>query len=249
MNATMTETEFHGPPVDEILRDLETAYGKRTWQPAYEPLAELILTILSQHTSDINSERAFQDLRRRYPTWEAVRQAPVADVGDAIRSGGLAARKAPRIQAALDHVLSNGTEAEWSRALKTLPLAEAKARLMALPGVGPKTAACVLLFACGRPALPVDTHVYRVSKRLGLIKPGVTAEQAHDRIEKLLNPEDVYSFHVNMIAHGRQVCTARKPRCELCPLRSRCAFAQGKAGSRRTDSLRPAGELKDHDGN
>lgn len=249
MNEWQTEAEIQRPPVEEILRGLEAAYGKRTWQPAHEPLDELILTILSQHTSDTNSERAFHDLRRRFPTWEAARRAPVADVAGAIRSGGLATRKAPHIQAALERILSNSTEAEWSQTLKTLPLAEAKARLMTLPGVGPKTAACVLLFACGRPALPVDTHVHRVAKRLGLIEPGVTAEEAHDQIEGLLNPEDVYSFHLNMIAHGRQVCTARKPRCELCPLRSRCAFAQGKAGSRRNDFLGTTGQPKDNDGN
>ncbi len=235
--------------VSEILRCLEAAYGKRAWQPAYAPLDELILTILSQHTSDINSARAFHELRQRFPTWEAVRRASVADIADAIRSGGLAAQKAPRIQAVLDRILSNGTEAGWTQALNTLPLAEAKARLMALPGVGPKTAACVLLFACGRPALPVDTHVYRVSKRLGLIEPGVTAEQAHDQIEGLLEPEDVYSFHLNMIAHGRRVCTARKPRCGLCPLRSRCEFAQGIAGSQRTDTRSIVGQSKGKDGN
>lgn len=232
MNAATIPTESEQPPVAEILRTLEAAYGKRAWQPGYEPLDELILTILSQHTSDINSERAFRELRRRFPSWEAVRRAPVAAVADAIRSGGLAAQKAPRIQAVLDRILSRGTETEWAQVLRMLPLDEAKSRLMALPGVGPKTAACVLLFACGRPALPVDTHVYRVARRLGLIEPDVTAEQAHELLERLLKPEDVYGFHLNMIAHGRQVCSARTPHCERCPLRSRCRFARVNASHR-----------------
>lgn len=227
-----------GPPVDEILRYLEAAYGKHDWKPAHRPLDELILTILSQHTSDINSGRAFQELRQRFPTWDTVRRAPVTDVAAAIRSGGLAAVKAPRIQAVLDRILSAGTDADWSRAINMLPLAEAKARLTALPGVGPKTAACVLLFACGRPALPVDTHVYRVSMRLGLIEPGVTVGTAHDQLERLLNPEDVYSFHLNMIAHGRRVCTARRPRCDECQVRPLCEYAQENSG-----------EPKDRDGN
>lgn len=249
MNELMIAAETQRLRVDKILRRLEAAYGRRTWQPAYEPLDELILTILSQHTSDTNSERAFNELRQRFPTWEAVRRAPVADVTDAIRSGGLAEKKAPRIQAVLERILSSGTESGWSQGLKILPLDEAKAQLMALPGVGPKTAACVLLFACGRPALPVDTHVYRVSKRLGLIEPDVTAEQAHDRIEGFLDPKDVYSFHVNMIAHGRRVCTARKPCCERCPLRSQCAFTKGGAGSLGIDFPSASGQPKDNDGN
>ena len=245
---TMT-AETERPPVTEILRCLDAAYGQRTWKPIHTPLDELILTILSQHTSDINSERAFRELRRRFPTWEAVRRAPVRDVADAIRSGGLAEQKAPRIQEALDHILSQGTETDWSHALNTLPLSEAKARLTALPGVGPKTAACVLLFACDRPALPVDTHVFRVSRRLGLIEPSVTPEQAHDRLEQLLRPEDVYSFHLNMIAHGRRVCTGRKPRCDRCPLGTWCEFARGQISGQSSDITVITSVQRGNDGN
>lgn len=206
-----------------MTRRLSAVYEPGPGKPTGTPVEELVRTILSQNTSDINSERAYAELRRRFPSWEAVVSAPVEEVADAIRSGGLARQKAPRIQTALAAVLAEDEDPPLA-SLFTLPLPEAKRRLMELPGIGPKTAACVLLFACGRPALPVDTHVYRVSRRVGLIDPGVSAVAAHDRLESLLKPEEVYPFHVSVIRHGRQVCVARQPRCERCVISDLCDY-------------------------
>lgn len=207
-----------------VFHRLVAHYEPRPWKPSGDPVAELVQTILSQNTSDLNSGRAYEELRRTFPTWEDVLAAPTADVAEAIRSRGLAEQKARRIQAVLAEVLSDTDDTEPLAELTTLPLAEAKVRLTTLPGVGPKTAACVLLFACGRPALPVDTHVYRVSRRIGLIDPKISAAAAHDRLERLLEPDEVYPFHVSMIAHGRQICAARRPRCEQCPLTDLCDY-------------------------
>jgi len=204
---------------------LDARYGPRRWQRGRPPLDELILTILSQHTSDANAERAFRALRERFSTWEEVRAAPVADVAGAIRGGGLAAQKAPRIQTALNAALASRGRLDLDH-LADLPLEDARAWLTGLSGVGPKTAACVLLFALGRPALPVDTHVHRVARRLGLIGPTVAAEAAPARLEPALggDRDRVYAFHVNMIAHGRAVCRARQPHCERCPLTECCDY-------------------------
>ena len=187
----------------------------------------LIGTILSQHTSDLNSERALQSLKARFTCWAEVRDAPLEQVIDAIRRGGLAEVKAPRIQQVLTIVLEQG----WLDHLDEMPLAAAKQRLTSLPGVGPKTAACVLLFSCGRPALPVDTHVYRVASRLGLISPNTSAEAAHDQLERQLAPDEVYSFHVNMIRLGREICHARNPECERCPLADVCVYYRNQRRS------------------
>ena len=217
--------------VRSVLRRLEEQYGRPRWvdRSHDSPLDELIQTILSQHTSDLNSGRAFQQLTTRFDDWEAVAAASRADVSDAIRCGGLAEQKARTIQQVLQDVLSEDGGTPLGE-LDALPLDQAKARLTSLPGVGPKTAACVLLFACGRPALPVDTHVYRVARRVGLITEDVSPERAHDNLEALLAPEDVYSFHLSMITHGRLVCLARAPRCDRCPLLGLCRFG-GRASS------------------
>jgi len=204
---------------------LLAAYGQPTWRSHHPPLDELILTILSQHTSDLNSGRAFTQLRAALPTWEAVRDAPVAAVADAIRSGGLAAVKAPRIQRVLRQIWDERGNFDLDF-LATVPLAEARTWLATLPGVGPKTAACVLLFSCGRPALPVDTHVHRVSRRLGLVPDRTTADQAHGLLEALVPPAWYYAFHLNVIKHGREVCKAPRPRCEICPLTAWCSYYQ-----------------------
>ncbi|MBX6343136.1 MAG: endonuclease III, partial [Thermomicrobiaceae bacterium] len=193
-----------------IIQRLDERYGRPIWRPVHGPLDELVLTTLSQHTSDTNSERAFASLRSRFPDWRAVAEAETAEIAEAIRSGGLARRKAERIREVVRQVLAEDGQGDLD-SLATLPLGEAKARLTALPGVGPKTAACVLLFGLGRPALPVDTHVYRVSRRLGLLDPATTPEEAHERLEALVPPDDVYAFHVNMIRHGRAVSVARRP--------------------------------------
>jgi endonuclease-3 len=202
----------------EVLRRLETSYGRPAWRVEHTPLDELVLTILSQHTSDINCERAFASLRAAFPTWDEVVAAPDDAIADAIRAGGLARVKAPRIKMVVSQVLAGNL----LDGIEKRPLAEAKALLRSLPGVGPKTAACVLLFACQRPALPVDTHVYRVSQRIGLIDGSTNPEDAHEALEALLDPQDVYSFHVNMIQHGRAICRARSPQCAGCPLAGLC---------------------------
>lgn len=202
---------------------LDAEYGRLTWRSHGEPLGGLILTILSQHTSDKNSERAFDHLRRVFPTWDAVRVAPVDEIADAIRSGGLADAKASRIKTVLEDTFVRFGETSLD-ALDAMPTDAAREYLLGFHGVGPKTAACVLMFSLGRPVLPVDTHVFRVSHRLGLIDKKVGEARAHDLLQAQLPPERVYPFHVHMIRHGRRVCVARGPRCEICVLRDRCEF-------------------------
>ena len=197
------------------LSRLRVRFGPLRWRPHGDPLTELILTILSQHTNDTNSGRAFASMQRRYPTWDDVLAAEPEDLADSIRQGGLANQKAPRIQQVLGRVSNDCGDWRLDH-LAQMPLDEAKAWLRSLPGVGPKTAACVLMFALGRPALPVDTHVFRVARRLGLL-------------ESLVQPEDTYAFHIALIKHGRHTCTARNPNCGDCPLNDFCpsAFANG----------------------
>jgi len=211
------------PPLapGEIMRRLGALYGEPTWTPHGDAVAELVLTVLSQNTADTNSGRAFTQLLRRYPTWAAIAEAPPDEVVATIQPGGLAAQKAPRIQAILRAVeeRSPGWDLEFLRAM---PLEDARAWLRALPGVGPKTAACVLLFALGLPAMPVDTHVERVSRRLALIPERLDAARAHDALEALVDPAAYYRFHMLLIKHGRRTCIARRPACERCPLAPEC---------------------------
>ena len=193
-------------------------------------LTELVLTLLSQNTSDTNSGRAFQQLLARYPDWDAVLASDPAELEETIRPGGLAPTKAKRMRELLEQ-LRERLGPEWDASLlATLPIGEAKEWLVSLPGVGPKTAACVLLFSLGRDALPVDTHVHRVSQRLGLIGAKVNAVKAHDALEAQLPPAKYYDFHVSIIRHGRRVCHARRPRCVECVLRDRCPSAEEFAG-------------------
>jgi endonuclease-3 len=201
---------------------LLSAYGDHTWHP-HDPVATLVSTILSQNTNDVNRDRAFERLRARFPTWEAVRDAPPEELVETVRPAGLAPTKAPRIQEALRRITAERGEIELAF-LSELGLEEARAWLLALPGVGPKTAAIVLLFALGRPAFPVDTHVHRVARRLGLIPDRTTREKAHDLLEALVPPEIYYPFHLNLIAHGRAVCHARGPEHERCVLRGDCEY-------------------------
>ena len=192
----------------EIIAILDEAYGRAPQQASNAPVFELVLTLLSQHTSDRNSGQAMHRLIERFPTWDDVLAAPVEAVEEAIRPGGLAPTKSRRMQELLAEVKSR--RPDWDlELLRALPLAEAKAWLTSLPGVGPKTAACVLLFALERPALPVDTHVERVAKRLGLVPPKMPAARAHDALEAMLAPDEVYAFHVDLIQHGRRTCHAR----------------------------------------
>lgn len=200
---------------------LAELYGEPESQPHSDAVAELVLTVLSQNTSDRNSGRAFVQLMRRYPDWDAVAEAPIEELIATIQTGGLAQQKAPRIKRILEAVRERAPN--WNLAfLEEEPLEEARTWLRGLPGVGPKTAACVLLFALGRPALPVDTHVERVAKRLALVPPKTTPEQAHERLEALVPTEQYYRFHMLLIKHGRRTCGARAPSCEACPLEAVC---------------------------
>ena len=205
-------------------------YGPMEWQPRYDPASELVYTILSQHTSDINSERAFRALMATFGSLEAIAAADVDDIEDAIRSGGLARTKAPRIKAILNEVMRKVGSYDLTF-LAEMPLEDAKAWLKELDGVGPKTAAIILCFSLGLPAMPVDTHIYRVAKRLGFFGPKVSAEQAHDILEPMVEPDDVFAFHLYLINHGRQVCKARRPRCGECVLAWGCPSREPDGGA------------------
>lgn len=208
---------------------LKEEYGDREWHPRLDPVEELVSTILSQNTNDVNRDRAYTQLRERFTTWEMVRDADPAEVREAIRPAGLANSKGAAIQQALRQISASRGEISLGF-LAEMPLAEAKKWLTSLKGVGPKTAAIVLLFSFNRPAFPVDTHVHRVSQRLGLIRLQVSREKAHDVLETLLPSETYYSFHLNLIEHGRQVCHARQPRCESCSLLALCDYGQEVMG-------------------
>lgn len=209
-------------PVAQLLGDL---YGVPTWRAWLPPLDELIDCILSQSTTDANRDRAFEALKARFPTWEAVRDAALPEVIDTIRPAGLANQKGPRIQNVL-RTISEQRDALSLDFLADMPLDEARAWLVSLDGVGPKTAAIVLCFAFNRPAFPVDTHVHRVGQRIGFLPTGISADKAHPVMEAIVPPEDYYAFHLNVIRHGREVCKARRPECERCPLTDYCDYFQ-----------------------
>jgi len=222
-------------PPHEVVRRLTALYGTPEWRPHHDPTGELVLTLLSQNTADTNSGRAFARLLERFPDWEAVLDAPLDEVEDAIRPGGLAPTKAPRLKAMLAEVKARRGDLDLSF-LEALPDDEARDWLRSLPAVGPKTAACVLLFALGKPALPVDTHVHRVATRLGLVDAKLTPEKAQERLETEVPPEDQYLFHVMLIRHGRHTCTARNPACGRCPLLDGCPAGQAFMSERRETS-------------
>ena len=222
----MTGTPATATPrrVRAIVERLRKRFGELEPPRRADPLEELILTVLSQHTSDINAERAFGLLRVAFPTWSDVVEAPTLAVADTIRSGGLANTKAPRIQAILRevHEREGRYDLSW---LRDASDADARSYLTSLPGVGPKTAAVVLSFALGRDAIPVDTHVHRASMRLGLVPPKVSAERA-DRLLHDLVPDGLRTqLHVALIRLGREICKAPVPRCRQCPLKDLCPTA------------------------
>jgi endonuclease-3 len=198
-------------------------YGEPTWRNPLPPVDELVSTILSQNTNDINRDRAFVSLRAKFPNWEQVRDADIDEVIEAVRVAGLANQKGPRIQQVLRDITAERGSLDLSF-LSDMPLEEARAWLIKFNGVGPKTAAIVLCFSLGRPAFPVDTHVYRVTGRIGLRPAKMTVEQAHPHLENLFPPETYYAAHLNIIRLGREICAARKPICPVCPVYELCEY-------------------------
>jgi endonuclease-3 len=239
--------------VEDTLAALRTVHGTPSWERRLDPTSELVLTILSQNSADVNAEKAFESLRAAYPSdrpaeehrpgqgwggvglstaappdWTAVENVPLPELVEVIRPGGLAPQKAPRIQAALRTI----REARGDHSLEFLgemPPLEARAWLTAIDGIGKKTASVLLLFCFGTPLMPVDRHVERVSHRVGLIPPKATADEAHDLYLALLPGDRMYEAHVNLIRHGRVICHARRPACDACPIRPRCRFFDRKA--------------------
>ncbi len=207
----------------KIHKTLLIAFGEPIWRNPLPAIDELVSTILSQNTNDVNRDRAFESLRAKFPTWEAVRDAKEKEVIDAIRVAGLANQKGPRMQQVL-RAITEERGALDLQFLAELPLEEARDWLTKFNGVGPKTAAIVLCFSLGRPAFPVDTHVFRVTGRLGLRPEKMTVEQAHPYLESVFPPETYYAAHLNIIRLGREVCNARKPNCPQCPVRMLCEY-------------------------
>jgi endonuclease-3 len=239
--------------VRDVLDGLAGLHGRPTWERRLDPTSELVLTILSQNSADLNAERAFESLRRAYPSgraaeihlpgpgwggagltegappdWSAVETAPLPDLVEAIRPGGLAQQKAPRIQAALRTIRQERGDHSLEF-LGDLSALDARDLLTRIDGVGKKTASVLLLFCFGTPLMPVDRHVERVSHRIGLIPPKASADEAHDLYLAMLEPDQMYEAHVNLIRHGRLVCHARRPACDRCPVRARCRFVDRRA--------------------
>lgn len=236
-----------------VLDQLTATYGEQRWEPRLDPTSELILTILTQNTADTNAEKAYEALRRAYPSardpevhrpgigwgggglstapppdWSAVEHAPLPELVDVIRPGGLAPQKAPRLQATLRHIREQ--RGDYSLAfLGDMPALDARDWLTAIDGVGKKTASIVLAFCFGAPVMAVDRHVERVSKRIGLIPPKATPDLAHDLFLGLLEPDEMYPAHVLLIHHGRAICHAQNPKHDLCPVRDRCRAVNPKA--------------------
>jgi endonuclease-3 len=204
---------------------LMQAYGEPVWRNPLPPIDELVSTILSQNTNDVNRDRGFNALRAKFPTWEAVRDAKTEDVINAIRPAGLANQKGPRIQQVLRAITGERGSLNLDF-LADLPVDEARAWLMKFNGVGPKTAAIVLCFSLNMPAFPVDTHIYRVTGRIGLHPQKMSVEQAHPYLESIFPPETYFAAHLNIIRLGREICGARKPHCLNCPINKLCDYKE-----------------------
>jgi len=206
-----------------IFDRLNVVYGTPVWRDPLPPVDELVSTILSQNTNDVNRDRAFQALVKKYPDWYAVMNAPEQEIIDTIRVAGLANQKGPRIKAVLRQIHAE-TGALNLDFLADMPLEEARAWLLRFKGVGLKTAAIVLQFSLNRPAFPVDTHIYRVTGRLGIRPETMDVEKTHLLMEQLADPSDYYHGHLNLIRLGREFCHPRKPNCPACPLAALCPF-------------------------
>jgi endonuclease-3 len=225
MSAAVPRASWRRPParrVRALRARLREVYGIPVMAPHGDPLGELVLTVLSQSTNDRNRDVAFLRLRQRFPTWAAVSDAPVEEIEEAIQPGGLHVQKSRRIKEILA-ALPENLDLSW---LRDVPVAEARAYLTALPGVGRKTAACVLLFAYSLRDVPVDTHVGRVATRLALLRPGAGSEEQHDELTALSPPGAELEFHVNLLRHGRRTCHAQRPACLHCALRRMCPSRQ-----------------------
>ena len=221
----MTETSpAFNRRITEIREALIAAFGMPVWRTPLPPVDELVSTILSQNTNDINRDKAFDTLVARFPSWEAVMAADPGEVIEAVRIAGLANQKGPRIQQALMDITEHTGGSLDLEFLRDLPVEEAREWLMNIKGVGPKTAAIVLLFSMGIPAFPVDTHIYRVTGRLGLRPMKLNREQTHVYLEERTPPEFFYDLHLNIIRLGREVCGARRWECGRCPVEHLCPF-------------------------
>ena len=212
-----------GKKAEKVCKILITKYGKEVSERKLPPIDELVMTILSQHTNDINMYRAFESLKETYSSWEEVLAAPQDELAVSIRSSGMYNLKAKRIQATLREIQERIGKLDLS-VIETMEIPEAKKWLTSLHGVGPKTAAIVLLFSFGLPVLPVDTHVWRVTKRLGIIDMKVSREKAHDLLEKIMPRDCISSLNKNLVQHGREVCRAQNPKCADCFLNKICDF-------------------------
>ena len=207
----------------QVHKKLIEAFGEPTWRNPLPPVEELVSTILSQNTNDVNRDRAFDSLREKFPTWEQVRDADTDEVIEAVRVAGLANQKGPRLQQVLRDITTERGSLDLSF-LADMPIEEARDWLTKFKGVGPKTAAIVLCFSLNRPAFPVDTHIYRLTGRIGLRPEKISVEQAHPYLESVFPPETYYAAHLNIIRLGREVCNARKPKCPECPVRDLCDY-------------------------
>ncbi len=221
-SATLKDSPQPTPiTASNVMRLLQKEYGSFVWEPRLDAVSELVYTILSQHTSDINSERAFLKLLETFGSLEEVSNADVPKIAKSISSGGLSTIKAPRIKRILNHIKNERGSLNIDF-LKELPLNEAKEWLTKLPGIGPKSAAVILCFSLGMPAMPVDTHIYRVSKRLGFIGWKTSVNDAHDILEQMVAPKNIFPFHLLLINHGRKICKAQRPQCNKCVLMQKC---------------------------
>ena len=218
-NLDTKQAKYH-----QIAPLLEETYGRKHWK-RHDGMDELISCILSQSTTDANRDRGFHALKEAYPTWEEVHHAPEDELIETIRPAGLANSKGPYIQASLDAIFEARGEYNIDF-IEAMPVDEAKDWLQNLKGVGPKTAAIVLCFGYNRPAFPVDTHVHRLGKRIGLLPPKISANKAHEHMEEIVPDDEFYAFHLQLIYHGRAICNARNPKCETCPIKQHCDYYQ-----------------------